>query len=420
MNKKQNWSHFYLLIGVFLLTFFSFWIAFLVGIEKSDKLQEKTETIGTIGLEQQIQTLERPIIGEQEKLEIAADSEINLLFFGDLMLDRHNRYLMERKGASWFTQNIESMFSSNDLNILNLEGPITDYASAYAPNQGFDTTLLKFTFDPQKTSQFLEQGNFKLVNLGNNHINNYGKSGIEQTFSNLEKNQVEYFGDIQGYEINGKIKEINGQRFAFVSYNEFGGKPLAETVKEITQLKQQTDFVIVYTHWGQEYSLSENASERQKAYAFVDAGADLIIGSHPHVIQPVEVYKDKAIFYSLGNFVFDQYFSYDTQLGLAVSVRIMSEDQCARQGNSRLENPLLEEPKEQCLKTRWEFVLTPLYMQKTGQLELASEEQRQQLFERMATGIETTETSAVQAETAWDKKENKTRLINEGRLIIGD
>ena len=86
-------------------------------------------------------------------------------------------------------------------------------------------------------------------------------------------------------------------------------KVLGWVVEEIEKVKNKSDFVVVYTHWGLEYHLRESESQKNLAHMFVDAGADVIIGSHPHVVQPIEIYKEKVIFYSLGNLVFDQYFS---------------------------------------------------------------------------------------------------------------
>jgi poly-gamma-glutamate synthesis protein (capsule biosynthesis protein) len=77
---------------------------------------------------------------------------------------------------------------------------------------------------------------------------------------------------------------------------------------------------VLFAHWGEEYVPKATARQERLAHAFVDAGADMIIGAHPHIVEPIEIYKNKAIFYSLGNFMFDQYFSYATTHGVAVHV----------------------------------------------------------------------------------------------------
>lgn len=98
-----------------------------------------------------------------------------------------------------------------------------------------------------------------------------------------------------------------------------------EVVTEITALRPACYRVVVFAHWGDEYTPVANAQQIAAAHSFVDAGADLVIGAHPHVVQNVEVYKGKAIFYSLGNFMFDQDFSWATTHGLAVRVSFGEE-----------------------------------------------------------------------------------------------
>jgi poly-gamma-glutamate synthesis protein (capsule biosynthesis protein) len=95
---------------------------------------------------------------------------------------------------------------------------------------------------------------------------------------------------------------------------------------EITQAKKSGSFVVVYPHWGEEYKLSVTKTQVDTAHKFIDVGADLIIGSHPHVIEPIEVYKNKAIFYSLGNFIFDQSNTGPTSEGLSVGIVIKENE----------------------------------------------------------------------------------------------
>jgi poly-gamma-glutamate synthesis protein (capsule biosynthesis protein) len=100
-------------------------------------------------------------------------------------------------------------------------------------------------------------------------------------------------------------------------YNQFD---LEAALEKITELKSNTDLVITQIHWGVEYDHQFNQTQQNLAHQMIDAGADMIIGHHPHVVQGIEVYKNKPIFYSLGNFVFDQYFSKDTQQELGIGI----------------------------------------------------------------------------------------------------
>ncbi|MDQ5951053.1 MAG: hypothetical protein QG639_330, partial [Patescibacteria group bacterium] len=107
----------------------------------------------------------------------------------------------------------------------------------------------------------------------------------------------------------------------FINYNQFitGGEEQA--FQDLANIRDDVDYLIVYTHWGNEY-VQENQVLIDLAHRFVDAGADLIIGSHPHVITGHETYKDAHIYYSLGNFIFDQYFDAEVKKGLVVLATI--------------------------------------------------------------------------------------------------
>ena len=123
------------------------------------------------------------------------------------------------------------------------------------------------------------------------------------------------------------IKEIGGLKIAFVAFDDVSKKINDRNLTEIIQkLKTENDSVIVTPHWGEEYQyLKSNKRQQKLAHAMIDAGADIIIGHHPHVVQEMEIYNGKPIFYSLGNFIFDQYFSPETQIGLAVGL-VLSEN----------------------------------------------------------------------------------------------
>jgi len=305
---------------------------------------------------------EDEIIQNPEQLRQVRKAEI--LFLGDLMLDRYNRELMSQNGERWMTQKVEDLFMGNDINVANLEGPVTNNDSVSIGSEEGSRENYVFTFDPENTSKFLKNNNIKLLNLGNNHILNFGKEGLSQTKEFVYQNDFEFFGDLRKEEEEYLVKNINGLEIAFVSYNQFGGKGVDEIIKTVKEVDEESDFVIIYTHWGVEYELEETESQRRKAHQFIDAGADLIIGSHPHVVQSVEVYKEKAIFYSLGNFVFDQYFSPDTMTGLGVKV-------------------FLQENREM------EFSLVPFELRRNGQLEFADEQEKRGLLERILKTEET-------------------------------
>jgi poly-gamma-glutamate synthesis protein (capsule biosynthesis protein) len=252
--------------------------------------------------------------------------DIRILLAGDLMFDRGIRYFAKKNGSNEFIFNkIYPILANNDLVVANLEGPITDnnsISSGTAPGSEKNYT---FTFD-KSVAQTLYAENIKLVNLGNNHILNFAKAGLYSTEKYLKEAGVDFFG---GPDSNRTIiKKIEDFKIGFVGYNEFFGSAQldeAQTIAEIQNLKDKTDFIIVMPHWGIEYTAEPTEVIREMAHQFINAGADLIIGSHPHVIQSIEEYNGKKIYYSLGNFVFDQYFSEAVRNGLGVQVIINTE-----------------------------------------------------------------------------------------------
>ncbi|QQS61287.1 MAG: CapA family protein [Candidatus Moraniibacteriota bacterium] len=259
----------------------------------------------------------------QEEKELSKKASV--LFVGDVMLDRYIRTVAKKNGYDFLLQDSQNILQKSDAVVMNLEGPITENPSRSEKSAIGSRDNYYFTFDPMSVS-FLLKYNMRIAHLGNNHIGNFGNEGIRSTQNYLEKNSLDYFGALD--EIAGKTtfrKNIQGVMLSFVSYNQFSSFSLQETLFHIREERKQSDFVIVYTHWGEEYKTISNQKQKEFAHAFIDEGADLIIGSHPHVIQEKEVYKGKTIYYSLGNFIFDQYFDTSVKKGLVVNVMFDKE-----------------------------------------------------------------------------------------------
>jgi poly-gamma-glutamate synthesis protein (capsule biosynthesis protein) len=292
------------------------------------------------------------------------------------MLDRDVMTQTERKGVDSLTDKIHRLFWSQDINLANLEGPITDNQSVSVGTKETEPDHFKFTFDPQTADSALKNLRINLVNLGNNHILNFGTDGLKQTKENLNSDGIKYFGS--GEKDDYVVQDLNGLKIAFISYNDFFAGSKEKAIAEIQDSKNKSDKIIIYAHWGKEYAMSENEKQRKLAHQFIDMGVDLIIGSHPHVVQPIEIYNGKAIFYSLGDFIFDQYFSEDVRERLAVGVSIG--------------------------KNGFDFYLEPLYLEKNGELVLMDETRRVKFLGRIA------ENSKVD--------DNIKEGIKEGKLII--
>jgi len=250
---------------------------------------------------------------------------VKILFVGDMMFDRYIREGVKKYGKGnydFIFERIKDELAEFDLVVGNLEGPITDNDSVSVGTAMDVKENLKFTFDPA-LAKALAENNIKLVDLGNNHILNQGDDGVVQTKKNLDEAGVQYFGDT-GEDSNGAIeKNISGTKIGFVNYNYSIAGSFEKAIKDIENLKNKSYVVIVCPHWGTEYQVGDPGKNiRAEAYKFIDAGAELIVGGHPHVIQTSEIYKNKKIYYSLGNFIFDQYFQKETMEGLGVEVLI--------------------------------------------------------------------------------------------------
>lgn len=251
-------------------------------------------------------------------------SVLKLLFFGDMMLDRHVGEKIQAQGFDYIFAKLvgqEGRFFQNiDLISANLEGAVTDEGAHYSPVKTYD-----FAFAPELLNQF-KKYNFNFFNLANNHFADQGERGIGETRANLAQLGFYHSGCPNGQvgECSAVIVEISGQKIGLAGFSMAGSTQIdMDAVDEIVRdLRQKSDLVIINMHWGQEYKHQFNQKQQQAAYLLIKAGADIIIGHHPHVVQGIEIYQGRPIFYSLGNFIFDQYFSPDTQQGLGLGISV--------------------------------------------------------------------------------------------------
>lgn len=245
----------------------------------------------------------------------------NILFFGDMMLDRTVSKRMSEYGASYPFVHIKNLLEANDIVGANLEGVFTKNNSIAEKNN----KILRFTFKPGLVAELKELG-FTIVSQANNHTNDFGREGSDESFLNLSQYNIKHFGNYFNDEQISEVVTKNGRKISFIGFNEFAYNNYENVLREITIRKNDTDFVIVVPHWGDEYQVVANTKQRTLAREFIDAGADMVIGAHPHVVQDIDIYKDKLIFYSLGNFVFDQDFSKETTEGLGVGLSLQGKD----------------------------------------------------------------------------------------------
>jgi poly-gamma-glutamate synthesis protein (capsule biosynthesis protein) len=238
---------------------------------------------------------------------------VSFHFVGDIMLDRGTRKQMDLSGDFEYPwEKMERFLNGADFVVGNLEGTVNQQTSTYTYDPPF-----RFVFDPE----YMEVANkyLDLVSLANNHTSDVGSAGELETHEWLEKIGLPWFGSY----LNSSLRydaEINGQKFSFLGYHAFQPNETA-LLKEIAAAKTDGNFVIVMPHWGTEYKTSPDSSETRLAKLIVEAGADLIVGGHPHVPQGIDVMDGVPVLYSLGNFIFDQSLP-ETWTGLTAGIII--------------------------------------------------------------------------------------------------
>ncbi|MFA5211526.1 MAG: CapA family protein [Patescibacteria group bacterium] len=259
---------------------------------------------------------------KNDKVFAYPQKKFSLFIAGDIMLDRSVQEKITSSGKGDYSfpfAFINEDLKTYNIKLANLEGPITDFKSIAEPNKPI------FTFSTQFLPILSE--NFDLFNLANNHTYNFGFNGLLQTRDYLSKNNLNYFGDPNNEQQNlSFVIKQNDLKIGVISYNDLIDFDFNIVLDEIEKIKSdQVNFIIVFPHWGTEYVYRPNSKQIEEAHLLIDAGADLIVGGHPHVIQSIEKYKEKFIFYSLGNFVFDQYFADDTMTGLTLVLNFWQE-----------------------------------------------------------------------------------------------
>ena len=260
--------------------------------------------------------------------------EYTILFVGDIMLDRGVDYANQTQGTGAPTypfEKIASTLREADVTIGNLEGPISDKGV----NVGSEYS---FRMDP-KYIEGLKAAGFDVLSLANNHMFDYTAAALVGTVDRLHAAGIGTAGAGHDYtEANAPhIEELpDGTKIAFLSYTNLMPEGFSATIErpgisnpdtddiksEITNLKTSVDLVVLIWHWGVEYEPTSHPREQAIAYELIDAGADLIVGHHPHVPQEIEQYKGTYIAYSLGNFIFDQFFSEETMKGLMLEIKV--------------------------------------------------------------------------------------------------
>lgn len=276
---------------------------------------------GALALNEELSNIGTLNVWYQKGQPIKTSDKIFLVAFGDIMLGRAVRAAMDKNGLEYpFTKMNDNYLRINDLLIANLEGPVTK--NAVRTTEG-----MSFGFFPDVVP-VIKKYHFDIVSQANNHTLDKKQAGWEESMGLLRDGGVMAFGYPKEITEDSIQKlSIRGQKLAFLGMEEVNFKinddKAVETVKSLTKEGYK---VIPFIHMGVEYK--HNPTERQKnlTHKLIDAGAIAVIAHHPHVVESFENYNGHPILYSLGNAIFDQYWSADTQVGLSIGMELSDNE----------------------------------------------------------------------------------------------
>lgn len=259
--------------------------------------------------------------------QLLPGNAVTITMVGDIILGRTVHTIMTRLGDYTAPFHlVADELKAADLTVGNLECTLSDTIPP-------PTDPYTFSFMTRAAGvEGLRLAGIDAVSQANNHSMNFGEAGMADTLAALQGAGIVPFGigpDLAAARAPA-IFDIRGVRVAYLGYDGITGHVHGATdvspgtapmvvdymVADIEQARQQADLVIPFIHWGIEYTLTPSDEQRLIARRAIDAGAALVVGSHPHWVQGMEIYQGKPIVYSLGNFVFDQEWSLETKQGL--------------------------------------------------------------------------------------------------------
>lgn len=200
--------------------------------------------------------------------------------------------VVAEKGYAWPFSGLAELLSEDDMTLVNFEGTLTDSK---------DAVEKRFNFKgPKEYAEILTLGSVEAVNLANNHFHDYGEQGKRDTMDALDAAGIEYCAEGQTgiYETRGVKIGLVGNTFPYKD----GKRDISAEIQELRS--QGCQIVIASFHWGSEYKADFSRDQRNIGRAAIDAGADVVLGHHPHIVQGIEYYNGRYIVYSLGNLVF--------------------------------------------------------------------------------------------------------------------
>ena len=255
---------------------------------------------------------------DSQEVKMADKENVSVAVTGDVMFARKMPNVLSMDSSPF--NGVSDVTSNVDLLLVNFENAATATGDALKGD-------VPLKCDPSYVP-LLKANNLTVAGLANNHALDYGVQGMKDTIQNLKDNDITPMGagENEDQAHQAVVKEVNGRRITILNYMDsenfaeysYDSMPYAngsnpgysaydsEDAKAQISENNDSDMIIAYMHFGNEYSNSPNENQEKIAHELIDYGADIVIGSHPHVTQGIEMYNGKPIFYSLGNFIFDQ------------------------------------------------------------------------------------------------------------------
>ena len=294
-------------------------VSVIRGVDHSEHISVTTEaeTKEPIRIELATEAVKETTEPETTALSEPEIEDITLLFAGDVYLSQHVLGAYDKAGGihGVLDEGIRAEIDAADIFMVNQEFPFTERGTKAEDKQ--------YTFRlPHDRLHIMNEMGIDVVTLANNHILDFGPEGITDSIAALKEAGIQYVGAGENLEEAKKLEiiEAGGRRIGFLGTSRvymaaswaagenhpgvFSTYDPTLPIEEIKKADEQVDYLVVYVHWGVERETTPKEYQRVMGRQYIDAGADIVIGSHPHVLQPLEYYKDKPIMFSMGNFVF--------------------------------------------------------------------------------------------------------------------
>jgi len=295
----------------------------------------------------------------QEKIgmpDIRDQNFVTLSFAGDIMLDRGVKNSVIKNFNNDYSQLFEKsnslleLLKNTDIFFANLEGTASD--------QGIDQkNLYSFRMNPVVIPT-LKGAGVNVLSLANNHVNDWGRNAFTDTLERLKENEIFYTGggNNKTEAETPVIIEKYGIKIGYLGFSDVGPNNMSAGADKagillasnpnfdeiIKNAVKQVDYLVVTFHFGAEYQKKHNKRQEELAHRAIDNGAKIVIGSHPHVVEDTEVYKDGYIAYSLGNFIFDQSWSKPTMQGMLLELKLFKDGSMTAVKNTTQQNSVFQ------------------------------------------------------------------------------